>query len=150
MEYLISTGSMWLLLALFFIILEAVTYQLVSVWFVAGAAAAWAASLLKADLTVQTAVFVVVSGILLFATYPAVKKIRSKRKSWENTDRYINKTGIVTKDITPEAPGKIIVNSTEWTAEAKDITEPIKAGSRVRTVGIEGVTIIVEQTGPEP
>ena len=53
----------WLLGLLVFVVLEAVTYQIVSVWFALGAAGALIAKAVGADFTIQIIVFIAVSGI---------------------------------------------------------------------------------------
>ena len=54
-------------------VVEALTAGLVSIWFVAGAAAALAATLLGAGTGVQLVVFVVVSAAALVLTRPLVR-----------------------------------------------------------------------------
>ena len=65
----------WIAATIAFIVVEAATTQLVTIWFAAGSAAATIAALLKADTLVQLIVFVAVSLIALVITRPIVKKL---------------------------------------------------------------------------
>ena len=53
----------WLIGIILFVILEAVTYQLVSIWFAIGAAGGLVAAMCGADFNIQMTVFVTVSVI---------------------------------------------------------------------------------------
>ncbi|MFQ8958204.1 MAG: NfeD family protein [Eubacterium sp.] len=64
----------WICAAVLFGIFEALTVQLVSVWFVIGAVAALVSSLAGAELYVQIIVFIAVSVLMLLITRPLVKK----------------------------------------------------------------------------
>ena len=61
----------WLIAVIAFVVLEAVTTALVSVWFAVGGVAALAVSFFTDSLPVQGAVFAVVSAIALGVMVPA-------------------------------------------------------------------------------
>ena len=79
-NFAILVPILWLVAIVLLIVLEAVTYQLVAIWFALGAAAALIASLLDASGTVQIVVFVAVSVISLIASRPLAKKIQAAPK----------------------------------------------------------------------
>ena len=66
----------WLLCAIGFVVLEAMTWNLVSIWFAVGSAAALLSCLLVQSFRVQAAVFIAVSALCLLAFKPLAKKLR--------------------------------------------------------------------------
>ena len=69
----------WLIAIVVFIVAEAATVALVSVWFIGGAVCALVAAILGAGLGVQLAVFLVVSAALLAFACPAARKKWAKK-----------------------------------------------------------------------
>ena len=68
----------WLILLVAFIVAEAATATLVSIWFCAGAAAALLLSAFVPNVLAQTAVFLVVSLVCLVLMRPLVRKKDAK------------------------------------------------------------------------
>lgn len=135
----------WIAATIAFIILEAATTQLVTIWFAAGGAAATIAAILNTDTLVQCIVFVAVSLIALIATRPIVKKLTKQTFSPTNADRFIGETALVTQDINNIAEtGLVKIQGTVWTARATD-SNTIPVGQTVRVKSIEGVKLIVEK-----
>ena len=66
------TSILWFLMMVAFLVAESSTVALVSLWFAFGALAALIASLLNAQLWVQVALFLAVSGALLALLRPMV------------------------------------------------------------------------------
>ena len=64
----------WLAVAAVMAVVEVVSFGLITMWFVIGALAAFAANLLGADLLVQIVVFLVVSVVCLVALRPVFVK----------------------------------------------------------------------------
>ena len=60
----------WLLAAIGFVVLEAMTLNLVSIWFAVGSAAALLSCLVVASFRVQAVVFIAVSILCLLALKP--------------------------------------------------------------------------------
>ena len=134
----------WVALLAAFIIIEAATAQLLTVWFAVGSLAALITSFFTDDIIVQVVVFVVVSVIVLAGTRPFVKKITKTRKQPTNADMYIGKEGIVTEDISNlRATGLVKVNGSVWTARAENDSAEIPEGTLISVVRIEGVKLIV-------
>ncbi len=135
----------WIALTIVFVIAEAATAQLTTVWFALGSVVALilAACGVK-SLAVQIVVFIAVSAISLIATRPLVKKMLQKRVVATNADRNIGETGITISEINNlEAKGEVKVKGVVWTARS-DNGEVIPEGSKVRVKNIEGVKLIVE------
>ena len=133
----------WLLLMVVFLITEASTITLVSLWFAAGALAAMAAALLGAALWIQIALFLAVSVILLTALRPLARKHFTPKLTATNVDSVIGSTGLVTASIdNVTASGQVKLGAMVWTARSSS-GEPISEGTRIRVDRIEGVKVFV-------
>lgn len=133
----------WVVMLVVLLIVEAVTAQMVTIWFAAGAAAAIAAEILGAQVWLQWIVFVAVSAVALVATRPLVRKLTKTRVQPTNADRCIGQTAIVVEDIDNiESKGQVNVNGIVWTARSSDGT-PFKKDERVIVEKIDGVKLIV-------
>ena len=142
MEY--AMMIFWIVLLVVLIIVEAVTAQLVTIWFAAGAAAALIAELCGLEQWLQWVVFIAVSAIALIATRPLVRKVTKKAVQPTNADRCIGQTAVVTEDINNiEGRGQVHVNGITWTARSSDGTV-FKKDERVTVEKIEGVKLIVK------
>lgn len=60
----------WIVGIIAFVVLEAVTYQLVSIWFAVGAVGGLIAEILGARFNIQMSVFLAISVILLLCLLP--------------------------------------------------------------------------------
>ncbi len=133
----------WIVLAIGFAVLEAVTTQLVSIWFTVGAIGALAAYFLGASSTVQIVVFVAVSVVAMILTRPLVKKFSKPKIQPTNVDMLINKDAVVTEAINNTyAKGTVKIQGIEWSARSEDNSE-IPEGEIVIVKAIEGVKLIV-------
>ncbi|MCL2531880.1 MAG: NfeD family protein [Oscillospiraceae bacterium] len=144
MDFLMNNmWVIWLVLFIASIILEAISFQLFSIWFALGAVVALVASLLGAPIWLQILLFIVVSGAALGATRPLVRKIQRKQEP-TNADRYVDQAGVVLEKIdNVKGTGQVKVLGQVWTARTKDGSE-IAKGASVRTIAIEGVKLYVE------
>lgn len=134
----------WIVLLIAFVIIEAATIQLVTVWFAVGSFAAIITSFFTQSILVQVIVFAAVSVIALAATRPFVKKLTKTPKHATNADAYINKEGLVIEDIDNiNASGTVKVNGSVWTARSYSESVTIPAGTLIKVIKIEGVKLIV-------
>ena len=134
----------WLIFTVVTAILEAVTVQMVSIWFAAGGLAACITSLFTDNILIQIGVFLGVTVLTLALTRPLVKKIKEKNTHPTNADKYIGQTGIVLEEIDNEkAQGLVRVGSSKWTARSVDNTV-IAKDKKVKVLSIEGVKLMVE------
>lgn len=134
----------WVALLATFIIIEASTAQLLTIWFAVGSFAALVSTFITDNIIAQVIVFVVVSAIALVVTRPLVKKMTKATKQPTNADMYIGKEAIVTEDINNlEAKGLVKVGGSVWTARTEVDNYTIPAGSHVTVIKIEGVKLIV-------
>lgn len=134
----------WIIALVVLIIVEAVTAQMVTIWFAAGAAGAIVAERLGAEVWLQWVVFVAVSAVALIATRPLVKKLTKTKVQPTNADRCIGQTAVVTEEINNvEGKGQVHVNGVTWTARSLDGTV-FKKDERVTVEKIDGVKLIVK------
>ncbi len=135
----------WIIFAVFMLICEGLTTQLVSIWFVLGAAAAAVTCIFTDNILIQSIVFVSVSLLALIATRPLVKKyLKNRKKEPTNSDRLIGRVAIVTMDIiNQKGEGQVNVDGKIWSAKSVDGSE-IKSGANVKICAIEGVKLVVE------
>lgn len=135
----------WIVLLIVLIVVEAVTAQMVTIWFAAGAVAAIAAELLGAQVWLQWTVFIVVSVIALVATRPLVRKLTKTRVQPTNADRVIGQAAVVTEEIDNiAAKGQVSVGGAVWTARSSD-GSVIGKDEKVTVENIEGVKLIVKK-----
>ncbi len=134
----------WVALLAAFVIIEASTAQLVTIWFAVGSFAALITSFFTDNIIVQVAVFIAVSVIILAVTRPFVKKVTNSKKQATNADMYIGKEGIVTEEINNLlSQGVVKVKGSVWSARSEKDGAPIPKGTLVTVVKIEGVKLIV-------
>ena len=138
----------WLAIIILAVIVEAVTAQLVSIWFLAGGIAALIAGLCGAEIWLQVVLFALVTALVLIVTRPLVKRIMHFKKTDTNADRYIGKEGLVTETINNvEGTGRVTVLGSDWTARSSD-DKQIAEGTPVLVERIEGVKLIVTPKQP--
>ena len=133
----------WLALMVIFLIAEAMTVTMVSLWFAAGAVVALLLSLLHLQIWLQVVLFLVVSGGLLAMLWPFVKKFLNPKLVKTNVDAIVESMGYVIADIdNMAATGQVKLNGMEWTARSTT-GKPISAGTLVKVDRIEGVKAFV-------
>lgn len=134
---------LWLILMVVFLVVEASTVTMVSLWFAAGALAAMVISLLQGAVWLQVTVFVAVSAVLLTALRPLVRKYVTPKLTATNVDSVIGSTGLVTVAIdNVKATGQVKLGSMVWTARSSS-GDLIPEGTLVRVEKIEGVKVFV-------
>lgn len=133
----------WLVLLVAFLVVEAATVTLVSLWFAAGALLALLASLLGAVVWLQVAVFLAASAVALAALRPVAKKFIHPKVTATNVDAVIGSTGLVTVSVdNVTAAGQVKLGAMVWSARSTS-GDPIPQGTLVRADRIEGVKVFV-------
>ena len=131
-----GTIAFWVVALVVFLIVEAVTAGLVSIWFVFGSLVALICAALGAAVWLQIFWFVIVSVATLVLTRPLVKRYVDSRSVATNADRSIGRAAVVTERIDNlAATGAVKLDGVVWTARSTD-----------DAVAIEGVKLIVERT----
>lgn len=141
-----SIATLWVIALVVFLVIEAITVGLTSIWFAAGALVAWICALLGAPVWLQVAVFIVVTAVALYFTRPIVKKYINGKIVPTNADANIGKECRVTETIDNIAgTGAVYVDGKTWTARS-DNDEVIPEGELVTALRIEGVKLIVSKS----
>ena len=133
----------WFALLVVFLLAEAATVTMVSLWFAVGALAALAVCLLGGGIWLQAGVFFVMSAILLTALRPIARKYFTPKLTKTNVDSVIGAKGLVTGAIdNVKAQGQVKLGAMEWTARSSS-GEPIAEGTLIRVDKVEGVKVFV-------
>lgn len=136
----------WFVLMVIFLIAEAACpIHLISIWFAAGSLVATVVSLLGGPIWLQITLFLVVSGALLVALWPFVRKFLKPNLTKTNVDALVGSSGYVTAAIDNiAATGQVKLGAMEWTARSTS-GDPIAVGTLVKVDRIEGVKAFVSE-----
>ena len=135
----------WIAAMILFLVVEAVTVGLASIWFAIGALAALICAMIGGPVWLQAVWFVVISVIALIMTRPLVKKFVNGRTVATNADRNIGRTAVVTERIDNlAATGTVKLDGVEWTARSVDDERTIPVDTQVVVREIRGVKLVVE------
>lgn len=132
----------WLILVIILALIELLTINLTTIWFVISGIVALIISIFIDNYTLQFSIFVIGGVILLITTKPVLAKMFKEHREKTNIDRIIGMTGIVTEKITKDRDGAVKIDGKEWTAFAD---KQIKKGEKVKVLEIKGVKIKVER-----
>ena len=131
------------------VIAELATFQLVTIWFAAGALAAFIAAAMGASPLVQGILFTMISVLLLAVTRPLLQRLQVKDVLPNNADAEVGKPGILTEDIDPvKDTGRVRIGGVNWRARTED-GSPLPKDTAVRITKIEGTTAFVQPREPE-
>ena len=133
----------WICAMVLFLIIEAVTPMLVSIWFALGSLIAAVCSYFGMGDSGCILIFAIVSAtmVVVFKKFYG-DKLKGKHEP-TNADRLIGAKGIVEADIDPvNGKGLVIVQGNLWSAKAD---AAIPAGCEVVVDAIEGVKLVVKK-----
>ncbi len=137
----------WLIIMVFFVVLEAISMDLTVIWFALGSLVALVIALIFPEAYyVQIIVMLLVSAICLLFIRRIAKAKLGVAKYNTNADSFIGKQGIVTQSIKEFDFGEVKVNGVLWTATFADgeSKEQITEGSVVEIVKIAGAKLYVK------
>lgn len=124
------------------VVAEIASQQLVSIWFAAGALAAFLAACFGASILVQLVLFAAISVLLLLLTRPILKKIFSFRIKNTNSQE-IGRIAVVIQPIDPvKGTGRVRLDGVDWIAVSQT-GEPIPVQRSVRIESIDGSKLFV-------
>lgn len=136
--------QIWLIAAGVFLILEIFTMGFLVFWLSIGCLLAMLVSFVTDSLIIQTTVFVLSSGLLIFATKPLVKKFAEKDNKKTNVYSLVGRKAIVTEDIDwASGNGQIKFDGQVWSARTTEQVN-IAKGTEVEIEKIEGVKAFVK------
>lgn len=144
----IPAWIIWTALLVIFLVFEALTLELVTIWFAIGSIVALLLSIFGAPVTVQVVVMLVVSIMLLVVFIYLIKPrlgAFGKKPEATNADRAIGSEGVVTTAIDPvQGTGLVRVRGQLWSAVSMD-SQGISEGQPVVVKDIKGVKLVVEK-----
>lgn len=133
----------WLILAIVFIIGEALTTGFLIFWLSLGSLLAMIVSFVTDNIIIQTTVFLISSVILILATKPLVKKFATTNTVKTNAQSIVGKKGLVTKDINSiNSTGQVKIDGELWSAIGENDMD-IPKNTEVKVIEIKGVKVIV-------
>lgn len=136
----------WLIAFIVFVVIEILTFQLVTVWFAVGSVAAMIGAIAGISVEAQLSLFLIVSFLLLLTVRPLAGRYIKGNVTKTNADSLIGMTARVTSQINnKEGFGAAIVRGQEWTAVSELENEIIPVGTEVTIVRIVGVKLIVKK-----
>ena len=140
-----AASFVWLAVLLVLIVCEAVTLNLVTIWFAVGAAAAMIVSAFSVTPRVQFMVFVIVSVASLAVVYPFAKQCGRSRRVRTNADRNIGRQARALTDLAPGEPGRVRLDGVDWQARC---AQPLPAGALCEVERVDGTTLTVRAAAP--
>lgn len=140
----------WLAALGVLLVIEIITLGLTTIWFAAGALAAFLLAVLNVSLTVQIIVFVGVSVIMLVFTRPVLTKHLNEKTTKTNAESLVGKKARVLIPVNNlKSEGQVMVNGMEWTARSTKDEVMFQVDEMVKIAGISGVKLIVEALNEE-
>ena len=133
----------WLLAAIGFVVLEAMTLNLVSIWFAVGSAAALLSCLVVASFRVQAVVFIAVSAVCLLAFKPLAKRLH-KQPTPTNGDRALGREARVLTPVSAQQTGRVRLDGVDWSARCATPGDTLAPGQSCRVAEIHSTLLIVE------
>ena len=138
-----SVPFFWLAAAVGFLLLEAATVSMTSIWFAIGAAAALLTCLFTGSFRVQALVFIVVSILCLLAFRPLAARLRQKSTP-TNGDRNLGREATVLTAVTADVPGRVRLDGVDWNARCATPGDLLRPGERCRVTELHSTLLIVE------
>jgi len=132
----------WLIVIIICCFLEAITVNLVSVWFIASGIVALIASFFTDSFEIQLGIFVILGLFLLITTRKPLQKLVNQKKEKTNVDRIFDMTGVVTEEISKNKSGVVKIDGKYWTAISD---ETIPVDSIVKVLSINSTKLKVKK-----
>jgi membrane protein implicated in regulation of membrane protease activity len=144
----ISAWLFWLIFLIVFLLVEAFTFNMTTIWFAAGSLTALILALLGQPVWLQASAMVLVSAVMLlifiFVIKPRMSGSQGRPFEPTNADRIIGQEALVIETLDPVAgSGLIKVKGQTWSSVSED-RSVIQAGSKVTVIAIQGVKAVVK------
>ena len=139
-------GWAWIGIIVMSVVIEALSDQLVSIWFAPAAVVATILDFAGVDLVWQILVFLAISAIGIFVVRYFLKKAKPGNDTRTNIDAIIGERCVVTERIDNYAGcGQARVNGQIWSARGAFENDVFEVGEVLNIVAIEGVKIICKK-----
>lgn len=132
----------WLFAIIILTILELVTVNLATIWFIVSAIVALILSIFVDNFYLEFGVFVILGVILLVTTRPLLLRFLNKTIEPTNIDRIVGMKGIVLQDIEPDSLGEVKVDGKIWSAFSDEF---IENKEKVEILEIKGTKLKVRR-----
>ena len=137
---------LWIGLIVLSIVIEVLTEQLISIWFIPGALVAAILSLCTVDILWQAFGFVLISVIFVPLGKILLGKHRSSDDTRTNIDAIIGEKCVVSERIDNFAGcGLVRIKGQFWSARGVNETDTFEVGEVLSVVAIEGVKLICKK-----
>ncbi|MDO5708269.1 MAG: NfeD family protein [Andreesenia angusta] len=141
----ISPVILWLVIAVVFAVVEAISLGITSIWFVFGAIAAMVLAFFDTSIVLQISAFLIISILLLIFTRPILVEKFKLGKEKTNIDAIIGQEALVKEDIDNiRGKGQVVIKGQIWSARSTE-GENIEKDKKVVVERIEGVKVIVRE-----
>ena len=135
----------WLVIAGVLFIVEICTVSFFAFWPGVGAVAAAICALFTDNFVIQSAVFVIVSTIMIVFMKPLAQKFFKTKDVKMNNKALIDKNGIVTQEIDNlNSKGQVKVSGELWSAISEDDVI-IEKGATILIKDVKGVKLVVKK-----
>lgn len=133
----------WLCAMVVFLIVEAATPMLISIWFAVGSLIAGICSYAGLGDSACMLIFATVSAVSIVVFKKFYGDKFAPRHEKTNADRLIGAKGVVENDIDPiKGQGTVLVGGNLWSAKAE---YSVPSGAKVEVLAIEGVKLVVKK-----
>lgn len=134
---------LWASVIIIAVIVEAGTFQLISIWFAFSGLVALIADVAGASFGMQFALFTIFSVIFLIIGFPLGRKLSNFKKTSTNFEMNVGKTATVIEEINSEKnTGRVSLNGVDWIAISAD-GSVIPENSTVSVSEVKGAKLIV-------
>lgn len=134
----------WIVIFVIVCIAEAISQQLVAIWFAAGSLVCVFLSYFGVDLSTQLIMFIAISVVTMALLRPyAMGKLKPEIVK-TNAEELIGKMGVAMNEFDSHTnEGRIFIDGIDWAAKSMS-SKTIKKGQEVVITKIEGVKLFVE------
>lgn len=132
----------WLTVVIILSIIECMTTNLVTIWYIASGICTIVLSLFIDNFVIEFAFFTILGTILLITTKSFLKDVLKSKDIKTNFDRVIGMKGIVTEEINKNSIGEVKVDGKRWSAISD---KKIELNKEVLILAIDGVKLKVEE-----
>ena len=140
----------WLSVFIIALIIEAMSPELVSLWFAAGAIVSLIISFIpNTTWWIELIIFLAISITTLLCVRPILRKFMKRNVVESNVDELIHKKGKMTKTADELNYGEVKINGVIWTAFSSDEKVVIKEGALVEVLAINGNKLVVKEVSKE-
>ena len=136
----------WIVVLVLALAAEALTADLVAVWFFPAALVSMILAFCSVDLWIQLVAFIVIAMLLIIFMKPIFKNIFGVKPVATNADAVIGERAVVIEPIDNLAgKGQVKVKGQIWTARAGDNDAKYAKDEVLSVVAIEGVKLICKK-----